>query len=162
MPGHREIERKFLLGNDNWRGLAPGTPYVQGYLADDERCCVRVRIRQNEAALCVKGAPDGLARSEYEYPIPVDDARELLETCARRPLIEKTRYRVEYRGMYWEIDEFSGANQGLVVAEIELQSEDQPFKKPAWIGREVSGDPRYYNAALARLPYSEWRKPPEM
>ena len=154
----REIERKFLLRNEGWRGLAPGKAYVQGYLAEGGAYSVRVRIAEGEAALTVKGRAAGAVRAEFAYAIPLEDARQMLDTLARRDLIEKTRYRVEYQGFAWDIDEFHGRNQGLVLAEIELEREDQPFEKPAWIGEEVTGDPRYYNASLARAPYAEWRR----
>jgi len=153
----REIERKFLLRNENWRGLAPGKAYVQGYLAGGETCAVRVRIAENTATLNIKGATAGAVRSEFEYEIPLEDARRMLATLAGKSLIEKTRYTVEHKGFFWEIDEFHGKNQGLVMAEIELEHEGQVFEKPAWIGEEVTDDPRYYNANLARAPYSEWR-----
>ena len=151
-----EIERKFLPRNDGWRGLAPGKPYVQGYLSGDGRCSVRVRIADGKATLNIKSATVGAVRSEFEYPLPVEDARRMLAAFAVSPLIEKTRYVVAYKGAYWEIDEFHGANQGLVVAEIELEREDQVFERPHWIGEEVTDDPRYYNASLARVPYSQW------
>jgi adenylate cyclase len=152
-----EIERKFLPCNEDWRGLAAGTAYVQGYLAGNERCSVRVRIADHGATLNIKSATAGACRSEYEYAIPPADARRMLDMfVARNTLIEKTRYLVEYKGFCWEIDEFHGDNQGLVVAEIELEHEDQAFEKPAWIGEEVTGDPRYYNANLARMPYGTW------
>ena len=152
----REIERKFLLRNEDWRGLAPGRAFVQGYLADGGACSVRVRIAEGEAALAVKGATAGAARSEFEYAIPPEDARRMLDLLAPGNVIEKTRHTVMYEGFAWEIDEFHGRNQGLVVAEIELEREDQAFEKPAWIGEEVTDDPRYYNTSLARIPYGEW------
>ena len=152
----REIERKFLLRNEDWRGLAVGKSCVQGYLAGSVECCVRVRIAENTATLSIKGATTGAGRSEFEYGIPLEDARQILATLVREPLIEKTRYTIEYKGFLWEIDEFHGRNQGLIVAEIELEHADQSFEKPAWIGEEVTGDPRYYNANLARAPYGEW------
>ena len=153
-----EIERKFLLRNEDWRGLAPGKTYVQGYLGGNDACSVRVRIAEDKATLNIKGATAGARRSEYEYAIPPADARLMLAMFARNSLIEKTRYRIEYQGFFWEIDEFHGGNQGLVVAEIELEHEDQPFERPAWIGEEVTNDARYYNANLARAPYSEWER----
>ncbi|MDR2695222.1 MAG: CYTH domain-containing protein [Deltaproteobacteria bacterium] len=156
----REIERKFLLRNEGWRGLAPGKAYVQGYLADGGAYSVRVRIADGGAALTVKGATAGASRAEFTYAIPFEDARRMLDALARRDLIEKTRYIVEHKGFVWEIDEFHGRNQGLVVAEIELEREDQAFEKPDWIGEEVTGDLRYYNASLARAPYGEWRRTP--
>ena len=152
----KEIERKFLLRNEDWRGLAPGRPCVQGYLADNRACCVRVRIEEDAATLNVKSADFGASRNEFEYAIPLEDARQILATLTRGPLVEKTRYPVEHRGFCWEIDEFHGENQGLVVAEIELDHEDQIFERPAWIGEEVTDDPRYYNVNLARMPYSKW------
>jgi len=151
-----EIERKFLLCGEDWRGLAPGMAYVQGYLAGNGACSVRVRIAENSATLSIKGATTGASRSEFEYGIPLEDARQMLATLVRDPLIEKTRYTVEHKGFCWEIDEFHGRNQGLIVAEIELAHADQFFEKPAWIGEEVTGDLRYYNVNLARVPYSEW------
>jgi CYTH domain-containing protein len=152
----QEIERKFLLRTEGWRGLAPGRVYVQGYLAGNEACSVRVRIAENTASLAIKSATAGACRREFEYPLPLADAQQMLDLLAGKPLIEKTRYTIEYKGFYWEIDEFHGNNQGLIVAEIELEREDQAFEKPAWIGEEVTGDPRYYNANLARVPYCAW------
>jgi len=151
-----EIERKFLLRSEDWRGLAPGRAYVQGYLADNAACSVRVRVAQNTASLSIKSATIGAVRHEFEYALPLAEALQMLDLLVQKPLIEKTRYTIGYKGFYWEIDEFHGENQGLIVAEIELEREDQAFEKPAWIGEEVTGDPRYYNANLARAPYSAW------
>jgi adenylate cyclase len=151
-----EIERKFLLCNDDWRGLAPGRIYVQGYLAGNEHGAVRVRIAGDKATLAIKSAAAGAGCNEFEYGIPLEDARQMLATIARKALIEKTRHSIEHKGFCWEIDEFHGKNQGLIVAEIELEHVDQTFEKPMWIGEEVTGDPRYYNVNLARMPYSEW------
>ena len=117
---------------------------------------MRVRIEGEQAMLTIKGANVGATRGEWEYPIPLADAVELLDGLCEQPLIEKVRHRIEHAGMVWEVDEFLGANAGLVVAEIELASEDQPFEKPDWIGVEVSGDARYYNANLIRHPFSQW------
>jgi len=132
-----EIERKFLVKNDDWRSLGTGVFYCQGYLASTPSKTVRVRI-------------------EYEYEIPLDHAQELLQTLCEPPLIQKTRYRVELGELVWEIDEFSGENQGLIVAEVELADENQAIALPDWIGAEVSHDPRYYNANLSKHPYSQW------
>ena len=154
----KEIERKFLLRSEGWRGLAPGSAYVQGYLAGGEACAVRVRIAENTATLSIKSATIGASRSEFEYTIPLEDAKEMLAALAKKPLIEKTRYALKYKDFYWEIDEFHGENQGLVLAEIELEHEDQAFEKPAWVGEEVTDDPRYYNANLVSAPYSEWQR----
>ncbi len=152
-----EIERKFLLCNDSWRQGARGRHYRQGYIMTGRGVTVRVRTVEDRGFLTIKGKSRGMARAEYEYPIPVADAREMLETLCTGPLIEKTRYLVEYRGFTWEIDEFAGENQGLLVAEIELSSEDQDFPRPPWLGREVTGDRRYFNASLVQDPYKNWK-----
>lgn len=153
-----EIERKFLPASDAWRGLGQPTLMRQGYLAADPVRTVRVRIEGERAVITVKGKSTGASRGEWEYEIPVPDAAELLALC-EQPLVEKTRHRIEHQGHTWEVDEFQGENAGLVVAEIELGAEDEAFDKPAWIGREVTGDPRYYNSSLMRLPYSRWKDP---
>jgi len=155
-----EIERKFLVCSEEWRGKGKGIPYRQGYLYADRQRSVRVRLAGNRGFLTVKGRVDGrsgcVSRLEYEYEIPVQEARQLLESLCPPPLIEKTRYRIEVQGSVWEVDEFSGVNQGLVVAEIELSREDEDFARPSWLGPEVSDDPRYLNANLARNPWSQW------
>lgn len=151
-----EIERKFLLAGDAWRSLGQAVLLRQGYLSSTRERVVRVRIEGEQAMLTIKGANVGATRGEWEYPIPLADAAELLDGLCEQPLIEKYRHRIEHAGMVWEVDEFLGANAGLVVAEIELASEDQPFEKPDWIGAEVSGDARYYNANLIRHPFSQW------
>ena len=151
-----EIERKFLLAGDEWRALGEPLLLRQGYLSSDAARVVRVRIEGDQAYLTIKGKSVGATRGEWEYPIPLADAAELLDGLCEQPLIEKVRHRIEHAGMVWEVDEFLGANAGLVVAEIELASEDQPFEKPEWIGVEVSGDARYYNANLIRHPFSQW------
>ena len=151
-----EIERKFLLQGDAWRGLGQAVLLRQGYLSSARERVVRVRIEGEQAMLTIKGANVGATRGEWEYPIPLADAVELLDGLCEQPLIEKVRHRIEHAGMVWEVDEFLGANAGLMVAEIELASEDQPFEKPDWIGAEVSGDARYYNANLIRHPFSQW------
>ncbi|MDN2677134.1 MULTISPECIES: CYTH domain-containing protein [unclassified Janthinobacterium] len=151
-----EIERKFLLAGDAWRGLGQSVLLRQGYLSSARERVVRVRIEGEQAMLTIKGANVGATRGEWEYPIPLADAAELLDSLCEQPLIEKVRHRIEHAGMVWEVDEFLGANAGLVVAEIELASEDQPFEKPDWVGAEVSGDARYYNANLIRHPFSQW------
>lgn len=151
-----EIERKFLLKNDLWREGAAGLFYRQGYLCTDPERTVRVRVGGDRAVLAIKGAGDGIARAEYEYPIPPDEAGELLDRLCLHPLVEKYRYRVPFAGLTWEIDEFTGANAGLVLAEVELEHVAQPVPLPPWIGREVTGDHRYYNAWLARHPFGTW------
>ncbi len=153
-----EIERKFLVRNERWREAADaGTRYRQGYLIGSARASVRVRIEGEVARLNIKSATLGVRRSEYEYPIPVADAEELLETLCEQPLVEKTRYHVAVGAHRWEVDVFAGDNAGLVVAELELADESEAFEHPPWLGEEVSHDPRYYNVMLARHPYREWR-----
>jgi len=152
-----EIERKFLPAGNEWKRLAAGTAYRQGYLCADKERTVRVRTVGDQGFITVKGASIGLARLEYEYKIPIDDANALLDRLCQKPLIEKHRYKIDHAGFTWEVDEFSGENDGLVVAEIELESEGQLFDKPDWIGEEVTGDRRYFNANLIRYPYSQWK-----
>ena len=151
-----EIERKFLLISDDWRQRVVGTLYRQGYLCTDPQRTVRVRVGGGTAILAVKGEGDGLARPEFEFPIPAADAEQLLARCCLQPLVEKYRYRIPFAGLIWEVDEFLGANRGLVLAEIELERVDQPVPLPSWVGAEVTADPRYYNAYLARHPFSSW------
>ncbi len=153
----QEIERKFLVKGDGWRDPTNATRYRQGYLSTDKARTVRVRTAGDKAYLTIKGATEGVSRAEFEYPIPLDDANQLLGLC-HRPLIEKDRYLIPYGDHEWEVDEFFGDNEGLVVAEVELESEDQPFERPDWVGPEVSDDPRYFNASLVAHPYREWRE----
>jgi CYTH domain-containing protein len=153
----KEIERKFLLKSDAWRALATGTAYRQGYLNSAKERTVRIRTVGDKAFLTIKGISVGVTRAEYEYPIPFDDCNAMLDNLAEKPLIEKKRYKIAAGGFIWEIDEFFGENQGLIVAEVELASEDQAFEKPPWIGDEVSGDPRYFNSNLIKHPYSRWK-----
>ncbi len=151
----KEIERKFLLVGDTWKGLAEGIPFRQGYLNSAQERVVRVRTMGPKAALTIKGENVGPTRLEFEYEIPFADCEELLELC-EQPLIEKTRYRIETAHLVWEVDEFHGVNEGLVVAECELESEDQEIEKPDWVGEEVTGDPRYFNSNLIAHPYTQW------
>ena len=150
-----EIERKFLLSGDGWRNLGTAVPMRQGYLSSDKARVVRVRIEGDHACITIKGKSSGATRGEWEYAVPVADAEELLALC-EQPLVEKVRRRIDYQGHTWEVDEFFGVNQGLVVAEIELGAEDEAFARPAWIGEEVTDDPRYYNSSLVKKPYSAW------
>jgi adenylate cyclase len=151
-----EIERKFLVTGTEYRGMGKGTYYLQGYLSTDPERTIRVRVVGNRGILTIKGKTEGISRAEYEYEIPPEEAKEMLRTLCLRPLVEKTRYRVPFAGKVWEVDEFSGENEGLVVAEIELPSADCPFEKPTWIGEEVSQDPRYYNSNLSKHPFKNW------
>lgn len=150
-----EIERKFLVTSDAWR-RGTGTPVRQGYLSLDEKRSVRIRSTPEGAYLTVKGASRGARRSEFEYEIPVKEADELLGSICVTPIIEKIRYQILFGGLTWEVDEFLGENQGLVIAEVELEREDQEFDKPEWVGEEVTEDPRYYNANLVVKPYTRW------
>lgn len=154
----REIERKFLVRTDGWRGAATSSSELrQGYLLNTPEKNVRVRKAGDRAWLTVKAAADGIARHEFEYEIPPADAAELLQLC-EGPLIEKTRHLVPMGSLTWEIDEFEGDNAGLIVAEIELPSEETPFERPEWLGEEVTDDPRYLNASLVGNPYTRWRR----
>ena len=152
-----EIEHKFLVKNDSWRAGAEGISYVQGYLSRDPSRTVRVRRAGAKAYLTIKGKPEGIARAEFEYEIPAADADELFALCLS-PLIEKTRYRISFGGHCWEVDEFHGANDGLIIAEIELAASDEIFEKPDWVGENVSSDPRYANSRLSECPYSTWAR----
>jgi adenylate cyclase len=152
-----EIERKFLIGNAAWQaGVESQAHIMQGYLANNANATVRVRVKGDQAFLTVKGAGLGISRSEYEYPIPVADAEAMLRDLAVFPPIDKMRYRVRVGSHVWDLDVFGGENEGLVMAEVELSSEDEVFVRPEWLGEEVSGDPRYFNVNLARNPYSRW------
>jgi adenylate cyclase len=157
---HFEIERKFLVLNEDWRALATSAiPMRQGYLNNEKRCSVRVRISGDEAHLNIKGATIGAKRLEFEYPIPLEQASIMLDSLSAGPLIEKVRYLIPQGHLTWEIDVFSGDNAGLVVAEIELSDADEAFDIPTWIGEEVTHDTRYYNTRLSREPYSTWNAP---
>ena len=151
-----EIERKFLVTGTGWKEGTRGVSYRQGYLNADKERTVRVRIAGEKGFLTVKGKTEGISRLEFEYQIPVDDAAQMLDTLCLASIIEKVRYKVPYKGNIWEIDEFLGANKGLVLAEIELEDENEDFSHPPWLGREVSGDVRFYNSFLSRTPYSQW------
>lgn len=145
----KEIERKFLVTDSSYRTMASAERHiVQGYLSRDPRATVRVRIADGRAWLTVKGRNDGAVRDEWEYEIPLSDARDMLSRCATGRVIEKTRYIVDYDGRRWEVDEFGGELRGLTVAEIELTSADEQPELPPFVGDEVTGDPRYYNSAL--------------
>jgi len=149
-----EIERKFLVTGNDWRD-APAVYYSQGYLSRAKERTVRVRIAGDQAFLTIKGASTGASRMEFEYAIPLADGRELLTLC-EQPLIEKYRRKIPCSGYVWEVDEFLGDNLGLVIAEIELPSEDTAFDKPAWVTDEVTSDPRYFNSALCSHPWRHW------
>jgi adenylate cyclase len=151
----KEIERKFLV-DGGWQPPGDGTAFEQGYLSSAAERTVRVRIEGERAKLTIKGKTSGVSRSEYEYAIPVEDARVMLEELCERPVIVKRRHIVMHAGKKWEVDVFGGDNAGLVIAELELGSEDEAFEKPAWVREEVSHDPRYYNSNLVKNPFKSW------
>lgn len=153
----QEIERKFIVAGDFRPFVCRTTRIVQGYLSSVPERTVRVRIRGGKGFLTVKGLSDGkgISRFEWEKEISLTEAEELLRLC-EPGIIDKNRHITEYAGHIFEVDEFFGENAGLVIAEIELSSEDEPFEKPQWLGREVTGDRRYYNSALMKTPYSSW------
>jgi adenylate cyclase len=152
----KEIERKFLVKDASWRAGAAGTLYRQGYLSTAKERTVRVRVVGKQGYLTIKGESHGASRDEYEYSIPVADANAMLDNLCEQPIIEKTRWTVRLGAHLWEIDEFHGANEGLVVAEVELSSEEEQFARPVWLGDEVTGDRRYFNSHLVRHPFSTW------
>jgi adenylate cyclase len=150
-----EIERKFLVKDGSWKAAADqGRVCRQGYLLSDGGMTVRIRVIGETAFLTIKGPSSGISRKEFEYEIPGADAEALLALCGN--LVEKVRYLISYAGMVWELDVFAGANEGLLMAEIEIESEGQKFGLPEWAGEEVSGDPRYYNGYLAKHPFTGW------
>lgn len=151
-----EIERKYLVVDDSWRSRAVGTVFRQGYLSTIKERTVRVRVAGDHGYLTIKGITVGAVRSEFEYEIPRADADQMLDELCEQPLIEKTRYEIETDGMIWEIDAFTGVNDGLLVAEVELDDEAQEIVLPRWVGEEVTHDPRYFNSNLIAHPFSEW------
>src|SRR4051812_48150023 len=153
-----EVERKFLVNGDAWRALGEPVSIRQGYLCADPLRTVRVRVAGARAWLTVKGMVIGASRLEFEYPIPLKDASDMLDGFCDRPLIEKRRTRIPIGELTWEVDEFFGENLALIVAEVELRHADQTVEIPDWVGAEVTGDPRYYNSQLLALPYSRWDK----
>lgn len=152
-----EIERKFLIDRARWKPQGAGVPYRQGYLSTAPERVVRVRIAGTAAFITIKGLTENISRLEFEYPVPLADAAALLDRLCQRPLVEKTRYQHRVGAHDWSVDVFHGDNDGLILAEIELSSEAETFERPSWIGQEVSGDPRYYNANLSTHPFSAWR-----
>jgi adenylate cyclase len=152
-----EIERKFLVCDDRWRHEATGCERLrQGYLANTAACSVRVRVGSAQGWISVKAMRPGRVRDEYEYLIPETDAASMLATFVGDPLVDKIRHRVRVGGHLFEVDEFQGPNQGLVIAEIELDAPDQEFPRPPWLGDEVTDDGRYYNFRLASEPFGTW------
>jgi adenylate cyclase len=153
-----EIERKFLVISDSWRqSVITSSPMRQGYLSTTDHTSLRVRISGDKAHLNIKSGGIRIRRLEYEYEIPLQDGLEMLAELAQGALVEKTRHRVRFGSHVWDLDVFEGANAGLVVAEVELEAEDEFFHKPDWAGAEVSDDPRYYNSNLIENPYCNWK-----
>ena len=151
-----EIERKFLVVGDGWRNTAEAEPLRQGFLSTEPERTVRVRLAGSRGSLTIKGKTIGARRQEFEYEIPGADAQRMLDTLCQRPLIEKVRYRLCVGRHIWEVDVFEGENAGLVIAEVELESEDEAFEKPDWAGEEVTDDPRYFNSNLVAKPFRTW------
>ncbi|MEC9482810.1 MAG: CYTH domain-containing protein [Halomonas sp.] len=153
----KELERKFLLADSAWRNeIERSERMMQGYLNDVGPVSVRARIAGQRAWLNIKSRTLGISRDEFEYEIPLADAERMLDHLTTGPVIDKTRHFVRHAGLLWEIDEFHGENDGLIVAEVELEHVDQPFERPAWLGEEVSHEARYYNVSLVKMPYSQW------
>lgn len=151
-----EIERKFLIKNEEWRKLTRGILYRQGYLSTIPERTVRVRVVGENGYLTVKGLTKGLTRVEFEYEIPLLDANQMLDQLCERPIIEKLRHKLDFAGFTWEIDEYLGENQGLIIAEVELDDEKDYLELPSWVGEEVSDDPKYFNASLVTNPFHKW------
>lgn len=153
-----EIEHKFLLANEEWRSQVEKSVYFkQGYLSSTKQNSIRVRISDTNAWINIKSAVIGTHRLEYEYEIPLSDAKEILDELCHKPLIEKQRHYITHANNIWEIDEFMGENSGLIVAEVELSEIGENFDRPSWIGAEVTHDLRYYNNSLCQNPYANWR-----
>lgn len=154
----KEIERKFLVKNESFKLFSSGVIFRQGYLNRDKARTVRVRVAGEQAFITIKGLTNGMERMEFEYPISLTDANEMLETLCVKPLIEKLRYKLMSDGHLWEVDEFIGDNEGLTVAEIELKSTDEHVVIPDWVGSEVTGDLMYFNSNLVINPFKNWGK----
>ena len=154
----KEIERKYLVKLETWKPQGEGIHFKQGYLNSQKERVVRVRIEGTKAKLTIKGLTTGVTRSEFEYSVPVEDAALLLDNLCEQPLIDKHRHKEVHFGKTWEIDVFHGLNEGLVVAEIELGSEDEKITLPDWVAEEVSSDPRYFNSNLLKHPFTSWTK----
>ena len=153
----KEIERRFLVQARKWSDLGGGLAIRQGYLTANKICSVRVRTYGDRGYVTMKGATKGITRDEFEYEIPMNDANEILGSLCENPPIEKTRYRIVFKGHTWEVDEYAGANHGLTVAEVELKDAREDVELPDWVDREISGDPRYYNSNLSIKPFTTWK-----
>lgn len=153
---NKEIERKYLVRGDGWRGKAEGVDYRQGYIPTSEHVTVRVRVAGDKGYLTIKGKRSGISRSEYEFEIPVETAEQMLSELCGGKIVEKRRYVLDHKGRKWEVDEFVGDNDGLITAEVELDDENAPVELPDWVGQEVSNDVKYYNFQLTQRPYKTW------
>jgi adenylate cyclase len=153
---NQEIERKFLVKSHEFKKFGRGVFIQQGFLNSAKERVVRVRIMGHQAFITIKGIIKGATRTEFEYEIPGEDADVIMNDLCEKPIIEKFRYRIKAADLVWEVDEFKGLNEGLIIAEIELRYENQIFDIPDWIGKEVTGDSRYYNSNLIRTPFSTW------
>ncbi len=151
-----EIERKFLVKSDEWKSLGNRIFYQQGYLLIDKKRTIRIRTINDKGFITIKGPANGISRSEFEYEIPVEEARVIQETLCEKPLIKKYRTKIELNNFTWEVDEFIDENEGLVIAEVELENENQKIYIPNWIGEEVTGDMKYYNSMLTKNPFTTW------
>jgi adenylate cyclase len=157
LPMGLEIEKKYLLKDDSWKKqVISGIYYRQGYISSQPGRVVRIRTIEDKAYLTIKGKSIGAVRSEYEYEIPYEEAVEILTQVCEKPIIEKIRYKLMYKDLLWEIDEFEAENKGLVVAEVELEDESQNIDLPPWVGEEVTTQEKYYNASLVKKPFSAW------
>ncbi|MCH8013090.1 MAG: CYTH domain-containing protein [Candidatus Marinimicrobia bacterium] len=152
----KEIERKFLVKESNWQKSSKGLLIQQGYIVIRKEKVVRIRIMNDKGYLTIKGTTTGATRNEYEYEIPLEDASQMLNNLCEKPILEKHRYKINHDGMTWEIDIFHRENEGLIVAEIELEYEDQEFEKPDWVNMEVTDDLKYFNANLVKNPFNKW------
>jgi CYTH domain-containing protein len=155
----KEIERKFLVMDDSYKGNIVPIHIIQGFISTEKDKVVRVRIAGSRAFLTLKNDGGGITRNEFDYEIPYSDAVEIMEQMCGNDTLEKNRYIINYEGHTWEVDEFMGHNKGLVMAELELKSENEAFIKPLWLGKEVTSDVRYLNANLVRYPYKKWEHP---
>ena len=153
-----EIERKYLVDLEKVGTLENGSRIKQGYLSTNKEAVVRVRVKNDKAYLTIKGSNIGVTRLEFEYEIPLDEANEMLDKLCQKPVIDKTRYLINYENHTWELDVFYGENEGLVVVEVELSSEDETIILPSWVKEEVTSDARYYNSNLMKNPYKNWDK----
>ena len=152
----KEIERKFIILGSSYKDLGDYKHCIQGYIPSTNKPLIRIRTIGNQSFLTMKSDVNGITCLEYEYKIPNQDAKDIMELFCKQSIVEKNRYRIRYKSTLWDVDEFLGENEGLVVAEVELNSENQPYNKPDWIGQEVSTDKKYYNCNLANYPYTQW------